>query len=74
MATMNLQSITGYMKFANGSTSSGTTKYLSVSIGALDASNWDPTKAYTVAQALRNLYEKTYAGLYPVAKYMVTNE
>ena len=74
MAVSTRTAINGYLRFANGTKSDGSTKYLNVSMGALSASGWDVTKAYTVSQALKNLYEKTYAGLYTTETAAITNE
>lgn len=58
MADLTSKSLGVSMKFANGTTASGGTKVMSVSIGQLDKDAFDAGKAYALASALSRVYSQ----------------
>lgn len=58
MATVTTTKYGVSMKFAIGTSSSGATKTMSVSIGQLDPDRYDAGKAFTYAATLAYLYSE----------------
>ena len=59
MASATLEKQQAYLRLNNGTSASGTIQTVSVSLGTLNASNWDADKALAVADKLEACLTKT---------------
>lgn len=59
MASGEVEKVLAYMRLNNGTDPQGNVKTVSVNIGSLNASAWNPDKALAIADKLENILTKT---------------
>lgn len=72
MANETLKKRACSLKLANGTDSSGNTKYVSLSLGTLKAERWDGDAAIAVVAALSPCLSKTLSSIETQATYSLS--
>lgn len=72
--TETLKKLSASLLLENGTTTTGAVKTKSQNMGSLNASAWDATKAYTIAQAMEALLDAPLYELDAQKTYKVDEE